>query len=108
MEKYMKKLSVFVVAIVMSLILIPTTNTNAAQKPKLNKKSATIYVGKTVKLKYIRKPIKAKDKLLWKSSKPRIVKILKNGRIKGIKKGKSTVTLYTNTGKKARISVTVK
>ena len=31
MEKYMKKLSVFVVAIVMSLILIPTTNTNAAQ-----------------------------------------------------------------------------
>ena len=51
MEKYMKKLSVFVVAIVMSLILIPTTNTNAAQKPKLNKKSATIYVGKTVKLK---------------------------------------------------------
>ena len=33
MEKYMKKLSVFVVAIVMSLILIPTTNTNAAQNP---------------------------------------------------------------------------
>lgn len=72
------------------------------------KKSLVIKKGKTVKLKYIRKPIKAKDKLLWKSSKPRIVKILKNGRIKGIKKGKSTVTLYTNTGKKARISVTVK
>ena len=63
------------------------------------KKSLVIKKGKTVKLKYIRKPIKAK---------PRIVKILKNGRIKGIKKGKSTVTLYTNTGKKARISVTVK
>jgi hypothetical protein len=72
------------------------------------KKSLIIKKGKTVKLKYTRRPIKAKDKLLWKSSKSRIVKILKNGKIKGIKKGKSIVTLYTNTGKKAKISITVK
>lgn len=33
------------------------------------------------------------DTLSWKSSKPKVVKILKNGKVKGIKKGKSVITL---------------
>lgn len=75
---------------------------------KFYKESITIKKGKTTKLKYIRKPINAKDKISWKSSNPKAVKILKNGKIKGIKKGKSIVTLSTNTKKKARIIVKVK
>ena len=77
-------------------------------KLKFKKKSITIKKGKSIKLKYTRKPTNAQDTLSWKSSKPKIVKILKNGKIKGLKKGKSVITLKTNTGKKAKITVKVK
>lgn len=103
MEKYMKKLSVFVVAIVMSLILIPTTNTNAAQKPKLNKKSATIYVGKTVKLK-----VKGnRKKVKWSSSNKKVATVSSKGKVKGKKAGKATITAKVG-NKKLKCKITVK
>ena len=77
-------------------------------KLKFKKKSITIKKGKSIKLKYTRKPTNAQDTLSWKSSKPKVVKILKNGKIKGLKKGKSVITLKTNTGKKAKITIKVK
>ena len=80
----------------------------STSKLKFKKKSITIKKGKTIKLKYTRKPTNAQDILFWKSSKPKVVKILKNGKIKGLKKGKSVITLKTNTGKKAKITIKVK
>jgi hypothetical protein len=80
----------------------------STSKLKFKKKSITIKKGKSIKLKYTRKPTNAQDTLSWKSSKPKVVKILKNGKIKGLKKGKSVITLKTNTGKKAKITVKVK
>lgn len=77
-------------------------------KLKFKKKSITIKKGKSIRLKYTRKPVNAQDILSWKSSKPKVVKILKNGRVKGLKKGKSIITLKTNTGKKAKITIKVK
>lgn len=77
-------------------------------KLKFKKKSITIKKGKSIKLKYTRKPVNAQDTLYWKSSKPKVVKILKNGKIKGLKKGKSVITLKTSTGKKAKITIKVK
>lgn len=77
-------------------------------KLKFKKKSIIIKKGKSIKLKYTRKPTNAQDILSWKSSKPKVVKILKNGKIKGLKKGKSVITLKTNTGKKAKITIKVK
>lgn len=77
-------------------------------KLKFKKKSITIKKGKSIRLKYIRKPVNAQDILSWKSSKPKVVKILKNGKIKGLKKGKSVITLKTSIGKKAKITVKVK
>lgn len=77
-------------------------------KLKFKKKSITIKKGKSIKLKYTRKPANAQDILFWKSSKPKVVKILKNGKIKGLKKGKSVITLKTSTGKKAKITIKVK
>lgn len=51
MERTKRFLAV-VLALVLSLSLLPTTNVSAASKKvKLNKKKATIYVGKTVTLK---------------------------------------------------------
>lgn len=77
-------------------------------KLKFKKKSITIKKGKSIKLKYTRKPVNAQDTLSWKSSKPKVVKILKNGKVKGIKKGKSVITLKTSTEKKAKITIKVK
>lgn len=77
-------------------------------KLKFKKKSITIKKGKSIKLKYTRKPVNAQDILSWKSSKPKVVKILKNGKVKGLKKGKSVITLKTSTGKKAKITIKVK
>lgn len=77
-------------------------------KLKFKKKSITIKKGKSIRLKYTRKPTNAQDILFWKSSKPKVVKILKNGKIKGLKKGKSVITLKTNTGKKAKVKIIVK
>lgn len=80
----------------------------STSKLKFKKKSITIKKGKSIKLKYTRKPTNAQDTLYWKSSKPKVVKILKNGKVKGLKKGKSVITLKTSTGKKAKITVKVK
>lgn len=80
----------------------------STSKLKFKKKSITIKKRKTIKLKYTRKPVNAQDALSWKSSKPKIVKILKNGKVKGLKKGKSIITLKTSTGKKAKITIKVK
>lgn len=77
-------------------------------KLKFKKKSITIKKGKSIRLKYTRKPVNAQDVLSWKSSKPKVVKILKNGRVKGLKKGKAVITLKTNNGKKAKITIKVK
>lgn len=77
-------------------------------KLKFKKKSITIKKGESIKLKYTRKPVNAQDTLSWKSSKPKVVKIFKNGKVKGLKKGKSVITLKTNTGKKVKITIKVK
>lgn len=80
----------------------------STSKLKFKKKSITIKKGKSIRLKYTRKPVNAQDVLSWKSSKPKVVKILKNGKIKGLKKGKSVITLKTSTGKKTKITIKVK
>lgn len=77
-------------------------------KIKFCKKSITIKKRKTIKLKYNRKPVNAQDILIWKSSNPKVVKIMKNGKIKGLKRGRAIVTIRTITGKKSKIIVKVK
>lgn len=77
-------------------------------KLKFVKKSISIKRGKTTKLKYIRKPINAQDILIWKSSNPKVVKIMKNGKIKGLKRGRAIITVRTITGKRSKIIVKVK
>ena len=71
----------FVVAITM-LFAAPTF-----AKPKLNKKKATISVGKNVKLKV--KGTKKKPK--WYSSNKNIASVSKTGVVKGLKAGKVTI-----------------
>lgn len=80
----------------------------ATSKIKFAKKSVTLKKGKTLTLKYTRTPKKAGDKLTWKSSKPKIVKVTSKGKVKGLKKGTSTITVMAASGKKASIKIKVK
>lgn len=77
-------------------------------KLKFVKKSISIKRGRTTKLKYIRKPVNAQDILIWKSSNLKVVKIMKNGKIKGLKRGRAIITVRTITGKRSKIIVKVK
>lgn len=86
-------------------IQVKPTNT---KKITFTKKSVTLKEGKTLTLKYKRYPAKANDKLTWKSSKPKIVKVTSKGKVKALKKGKSTITVKAASGKSARITIRVK
>ncbi|MBE5937095.1 MAG: hypothetical protein E7265_03590 [Lachnospiraceae bacterium] len=100
-----------------SVASVPATS-DAAKKPKLNKKKLTMIKGKTYKLKV--KNGNKKAKVTWKTSKKSVVKIAKkNGKgktayasIKALKKGKATITASYKLGKKKAIklkcNVTVK
>lgn len=84
-----------------------TANNKAITKLRFVKKSVTIKKGKTIKLKYICQPTNAKNKLIWKTSNPKIVKILNNSKVKGLKKGKATIILKSG-NKKTKIVIKVK
>lgn len=86
-------------------IQVKPTNT---RKISFTKKLVTLKKGKTFTLKYKRYPAKANDKLTWKSSKPKIVKVTSKGKVKALKKGKSTITVKAASGKSAKITIRVK
>lgn len=72
--KQTKKILAVVLALVLSLSLLPTTGVSAASKQvKLNKTKATIYVGKTVtlKLKNNKKNVK------WSTSNKKVATVTK-------------------------------
>ncbi len=77
---------------------------------KLNKKSAKIKVGGTLILKETITPGTASNKnVKWNSSNVKVATVDKNGKVKGIKKGKATITVSTDDGnKKAKCKVIVK
>lgn len=77
---------------------------------KLNAASKTLTTGKTLKLKATLSPSTAAIKAVsWKSSNTKIATVDKNGKVKGIKAGKVTITCTTKDGKKtAKCKITVK
>ncbi|MCR5475377.1 MAG: Ig-like domain-containing protein [Lachnospiraceae bacterium] len=77
---------------------------------KINKAKASVKKGNTLKLKATIKPKDASNKsVTWKSSKPKIASVDKNGKVKGKKKGTAVITVTTKDGKKkATCKITVK
>lgn len=109
-----KRLLMLCMAVAMA-IAIPTVGTNvsnvstveAASKVKLNKKKATLYVGKTLTLKVTG----TKTKVKWSSSKKSVATVSSNGKYKGKVKAKKkgTTTITAKVGKKKyKCKVTVK
>lgn len=101
--KQIKKMLAIVIAFVLSIAMIPSTNVDAAAKAKLNKKKATIYVGKTVQLKVKNNSKKVK----WISSNKKVATVNVKGKVKGKKAGKATITAKVG-NKKYKCQVTVK
>ena len=103
MERTKKFLAV-VLALVLSISLLPTTGVSAASKKvKLNKTKATIYVGKTVTLKLKNN----KKKVKWSTSNKKVATVTKKGKVKGKKAGKATITAKVGK-KKYKCKITVK
>lgn len=90
----------------MALVLSPMTvekQVMAKKKISLNRKKATVTVGKQIKLK-----VKGtKKKVTWKSQKKKIATVSKKGVVKGRKVGKTNITAKV-AGKKLVCKVTVK
>ena len=86
------------------------TVTEPVKSVKFAKKSYTLKKGKTIILKPTIAPKTASNKdVTWKSSNKKIVKIDKNGKVKGLRKGTVTITVTTKDGKKtAKCKVIVK
>lgn len=81
------------------------------KKVSLNKSRLSLRKGKKFKLAASVSPSNAyRKKITWKSSNPRVAKVYANGYVKGLKKGKATITatVRDGSGKKATCRVTVK
>lgn len=82
-------------------------NSSKAKSIKLNKKSAKVSAGKTLKLKAT---VKGNCKeVLWKSSNNKVATVTDNGMVKGIENGKAVISAQTMDGSKkvAKCTVTV-
>ena len=75
---------------------------------KLSRSSATVGKGSTLTLAATVSPASATDKsLTWSSSNEKVATVDKNGKVTGIRKGTSTITVTTANGKTAKCKVTV-
>ena len=78
-----------------------------ARTTKITCKSVSVKKGKTVTLKPVVTPSYSDDKINYKSANKKIATVTAKGVVKGIKKGKTTITIKS--GKKSvKIKVTVK
>lgn len=90
-----------------SLLVIRFVNAKSDDKQmKLNKKSITLTVGNSEKLKVRNLPGNAK--VTWKSSKKSVISVSKKGRIKAKKKGKATIRCKVTYGGKKKKTRTLK
>lgn len=100
--------NVWIWAMFLSMTLVAVGSTGeAAMKGKLNKKTATIAVGKTVQLKVKNK---GSAKVRWSCSKKKIAHVSFKGKVTGRKKGKATITakvMKGNQSKRLKCKLTV-
>ncbi len=104
----MKKViaAILTAALFVSTVLAGTESiSEAAIKGKLNQKSATIAIGKSVQLKVKNK---GKARVKWYSSKKKIARVSSRGKVTGRKKGKATITAkVTRKGKSKKLKCRV-
>lgn len=99
MKKFKRIPALLLFCLLIGVMALPVS----AAAPKLNRKTASVYIGKTVKLKVYNKIGKVK----WKSSKTSVATVSTSGVVKGKKAGKAVITAKTGT-KTLKCTVTVK
>ena len=107
--RYQQLLALFIVltGFCVSLFVIRFVNAKSNDKQiKLNKKSVTLTVGDSQKLKVTNLPDNAK--ITWKSSKKSVATVSKKGTVKAKKKGKTTVKCKITYGSKKNKTKTLK
>lgn len=107
--RHQQLLALLVVLTVFCVSLFAIRFVNAKlndKKMKLNKKSVTLEVGDSQKLKVTNLPDNAK--ITWKSSEKSVAAISKKGMVKAKKKGKATVTCRISYGRKKNQVKTLK
>ena len=88
------RISILIIAVLVLFVSIGSAVNVDAATVKLNKKSVTLKVGKTVTLK-----VKGtKKKVKWVSSNKKVATVTQKGKVKAKKKG--TATIYAKVGKK--------
>lgn len=100
MKKLFEKVTVMVLIIAMVLTMMPVSMTNieAAAKPKLVKKSASIVIGQTKAIKVKNKPKGAK--VTYKLTNKKVATVTKKGKVTGVKSGKTKIIVTIKNGKK--------
>ena len=98
-----KKIVSLILTAALVFSLFSGVSVNAATKPKLNKKQAVVYVGKTIQLKVK----KNRKKVKWFSSNKKVATVSKKGKVKGKRPGKVVITAKIGK-KKYKCKVTVK
>lgn len=100
MRKKSKRLVALLLSLLMVISLFPTTEltVEAAMKPKLAKRSASIVIGGTSKIKV--KNVPKGSKITYKSAKKSIATVSKQGNVKGIKNGTTNITVSVNKNSK--------
>ena len=81
-------------------VIVPATKVFVNQSLRIQK-------GKTLQLTASVLPADSTDKLTWKSSNTNKVTVDENGKIKAVAAGSATITVTTDSGKKATCKVTV-
>lgn len=92
-----------IIAIFFMFLCLMLSTTSVSAAPKINKKTATVYVNKTITLRINGE----KRKVKWRSSNAKIASVNKNGVVRGKRAGKAKITGYLN-GKRYVCRVTVK
>ncbi|MBR4758839.1 MAG: Ig-like domain-containing protein, partial [Lachnospiraceae bacterium] len=77
-------------------------NTNTVADTKMY-----VVKGTTFKLNTTLTPTETEDKLTYKSSKKKVVKVDANGNVTAVKKGKAVITVTADSGKKDKITIYV-
>ena len=108
MQSKIQKIACLVLTMILLVSLLPTVTVQAAKtKIKLNMKQTILFVGEQECLEVKGLTIKT---VKFKSSKPSVVSVTKNGKLTAKKAGKATITVMSKNDKKikATCKVTVK
>lgn len=108
----MKKITAVLLCVVLSVCLIPVSATYAktvkAKSVTLNIKQMTISIGGVATLEAKKTPTKSNEKLIWKSSNPKVAKVSKAGVVTGVSEGNAMISVKTAKSKrtaKCRVKV---